>query len=33
VQHQEEQNDELLRTAAEILRLARAISEAAKSPT
>jgi uncharacterized membrane protein len=33
VQHQEEQNDELLRTAAEILRLTRAISESAKSPT
>jgi uncharacterized membrane protein len=31
VQHQEEQNDELLRTAAEILELTRAISASAKS--
>jgi uncharacterized membrane protein len=32
VQHQEQQNEELLRAAAEILRLTRALSESAKSP-
>jgi uncharacterized membrane protein len=32
VQHQEQQNEELLRATAEILRLTRALDESAKSP-